>query len=144
MARKTKTEESDDLPMMSMDNFEVRVTARTQAVLEHTIKLALCGHSKICSYTETEVHGVKSLLLHWYYRKDQTKFPYEFEVEQIVPFIMGWLKNQDYGPEPDLDGSCSKGWKLFTEHPYIQGKPTNPAWHNVVFAIQPEWAEHHK
>ncbi len=138
--------QTKNLPPMSMDNFKVDVTARGSDVLSHTIELALCGHFHAASFTEVTVGDHKMLVLHWYYREGsgQTKFPYPFKLEQLLPFITGWLENQDYGSEPDLDGSCSKGWSLFTNIPYEQRKTINQAWDCVLFAVRPEWAEHHK
>jgi hypothetical protein len=57
----------------------------------------------------------------------------------LLPFVHEWLGGVHYPPEPDIDGSVSKGWRVFTT-----------AWGHVladaygICAIQPCWALHGK
>lgn len=139
----------DRLPLMAMDNFEVKVVARGPEILRHTMELALCHYRTIVSFTEVQINTAqKALVFHWFYNgnQSQSKFPYAMELEELVPFTLGWLRAQNYGSEPDLDGHCTKGWYLFTSDlsAYDSKNPLIQAWHNVAFAVRPEWAEHHK
>lgn len=133
---------SSGLPIMAMDNFYVDVTARGAEVLKHTLELVLAHHSIAVAYTEPVLDNKKTLVLHWYIPEGQknnySPFPYPFRIEQLLPFIMGWLENQDYGPEDDIDGHCTKGWRLFNTHGITHG------FGGGSFAIQTEWAEHSK
>lgn len=133
---------SSGLPVMAMDNFSVDVTARGPEVLKHTLELVLANHSIAVAFTEPVLDNQKTLVLHWYIPEGQkakySAFPYNFKIEQLLPFIMGWLENQDYGEEPDLDGHCTRGWRLFNTQGITHG------FGGGSFAIQPVWAEHHK
>ncbi len=156
MARKPEPDAA--LPMMAMDNFEIKVVARSQAVLERVVEIALCSHPSIDAYTEMDIQGIKTLVLLWHYdptsAKDPKtnppihKLPASSKLKQLVPMIMGWLEAQDYGPEDDFDGSSSKGWRLFNAFSghrlYRVGQPYQHLGTYVAFAVQPEWAEHHK
>ena len=59
--------------------------------------------------------------------------------EEAVPMVKMWLREQDYGREPDIDGSCSKSWRVFNGPWGYAGND----WRGVV-AIEPYWAEYHK
>ncbi len=133
---------SSGLPLVAMDNFSVDVTAYKTEILRHTIELILCHHSIVRAYAETEwTNKKKTLVLYWGVGDNdpnKTKFPYDFKLNQTLPFVMGWLENQDYGREPDIDGSCSKGWREFNSEGVTNG------WGMASFTVQPAWAYHHK
>lgn len=54
--------------------------------------------------------------------------------------IWNWLRlmpAKQLGPEPDLDGSCSRGFRISTALPH-------PLSSYGIVAVTPEWAEYHK
>lgn len=138
----------EKLPGMYMDNFHVDVTARGPEVLQHTVMLALCRFSSAEAFYESVTSRNENILLFYWHHEAKSvhsKLPYKFGAEQLLPFITGWLDNQDYGTEPNIDGSCSKGWRLLTEVPYEERKNVPHIWNfYTIFAIQPVWAMHHK
>jgi hypothetical protein len=82
---------------------------------------------------------VKGLVLFWTPGKDTVRFPFAMDSGTILPMIKGWLAEQDYGPEPDHDGSNGKGWRLYNES---WGHIGNE-WEAFV-AILPAWAMYGK
>lgn len=56
-------------------------------------------------------------------------------VEGLTKMVAAWVLTQDYGPEPDIAGSCIKGYHITTP-PY-----DNPY---DVCHITPCWIEYHK
>lgn len=58
--------------------------------------------------------------------------------EELSRVIIDWLKKQDYKAEPDLDGSCSKGWQVSN-----RGVSFYQDWQHV-FSVRPCWIEYHK
>lgn len=64
------------------------------------------------------------------------KLPYEMGAEPLAEFIWGWLKSVDYGHEPDIDGSCGKGFEV--------GMPTDHSFWQLMLIVEPEWMEYHK
>jgi len=32
-----------------------------------------------------------------------------------MEFVWGWLKNAEYGREPDIDGDVEHGWRVFVD-----------------------------
>lgn len=59
--------------------------------------------------------------------------------EAVWPFIEAWLKEADYGSQPDTDGHNSKGWRIFNEGwGHVCGM-----WQAFV-AIEPEWLTYGK
>lgn len=62
-------------------------------------------------------------------------FAFPQSLDDLTHFIHGWIRNATYGPEPDIDGSCEKGYRLFTdEYGDVNGHRT------ALIAAQPEWA----
>lgn len=61
--------------------------------------------------------------------------PFPMKWKEAAEFAWGWLKNQDYGEQPDHDGSNGKGFAVYDE-----------AWGRVggkweaICAISPQWA----
>jgi len=61
--------------------------------------------------------------------------PFEMPLPEAAAFAEGWLRQAEYGPQPDHDGSNGKGWRVFNE-----------AWGHVggywqaLLAVQPAWA----
>lgn len=74
----------------------------------------------------------------WHEEMGGEKLPYKIGIKSIIPLVSGWLQTADYGPEPNIDGSCEKGWTLTNNIPYSRGS------FYVSFRITPYWCEYHK
>lgn len=60
-----------------------------------------------------------------------------FRPALLADAIMDWIEGNHpssakFGPRPDIDGSCKRGWKL------VSG-----AWHDPI-EIHPQWMIYHK
>ena len=92
-------------------------------------------------YTSSQISakGVPILILFKWDATNAMKLPYPMDLDDSFSFIKGWLKNVDYGQEPDHDGTNNHGWRVFTER-----------WGNVagyssaMVGIQPAWAMYGK
>lgn len=124
-----------------MDNFDVSVTGKGKELLRSVLAIAMIDYHHVLAYMEDDSPGnpgTRRLHLYWYYDENNNsiKLPYPFNIDQCIEFVWGWLQNADYGPEPDINGSCSKGWKI--------GGSKGGGWSHVIFTVEPVWAEHHK
>lgn len=139
------------------DNFLVSVRARYEDLLP-TLKLV--SSDKYCekSYSgyrivkkeyneikdvyhlsfsteDRNVYIVPSLIIYYVNEEDSNQktlpFPTNLKAEEIEPIIMSWLKSIKYSSEPDIDGSCEKGFFLTTEvirEGYFVSFMVQPAW----------------
>jgi hypothetical protein len=135
------TSKLPELTAQYMDNFGLEVTARGSDVLELMVYIAMADHLEMRAYKEdVGPNDIPRLVFYWHYEpstdKDVVPFPYPHKLPQVLSFLSGWLQQVEYGDQPDLDGSCSKGWRV-----------TNQGfggWSYATFAVEPIWAEHHK
>jgi hypothetical protein len=73
------------------------------------------------------------------YGKKGVKFPCPIDCETATEFAWKWLQEQEFGDEPDHDGSNSKGFVVFNESwGHVGG-----SW-AAICAIGPAWAMHGK
>lgn len=81
------------------------------------------------------------IMLYWTDKdvKDLNRFPAVMGVDQLETVIKAWLDALMYGPEPDHDGSNSKGWHVYNER---YGR-VNDEWQTFA-AIEPVWLEYGK
>lgn len=127
--------------------------------LELCLQVASIGHSKILGWsTQTEPTDDKNyqakkwspstpagrLIFHWANHKESKSdiFPIGPSTMQAIDLesmIVNWLKEADYGPQPDIDGSCRKGWRVYIE----TWNRINGDW-TAAFAVEPVWLEFHK
>ena len=104
--------------------------------LEEVVKYfgdPVSGHYKEYHWTE---EGKSTLVLYWSIDKDTNPLPYSINQEEAFFFIKGWLENLEYPPEPDIDGSCKKGFRAFTDEHWghVAGS------HYGIIGVQPVWA----
>lgn len=129
------------ITMPNMDNFHVDITARGfDDMFQKALELVLFDHSLIEGYRESPTKdGTPTLYMYWLNTPDiSTAFPYKMRIEQLMPFVKGWLEQAEYGKQPDIDGHCTKGWRIFNTEGIQDG------WSRISFAVQPVWAIHHK
>lgn len=64
--------------------------------------------SKVAAYSFDE-HTFK---LFWHYDSTRKQFPLptKMEVHEMTDFVMGFLKQAQYGEADDMDGDYNKGW----------------------------------
>lgn len=83
--------------------------------------------------------GTPTLILLWHEEKGALPLPYPMELDEAIPFVIGWLKKAPYGEQPDHDGDNGAGWRVYTE-----------AWGHVaghayaIVGVQPAWAMYGK
>jgi hypothetical protein len=146
-----------------MDNRTIDVTSVGEAELGMALRLAWPGapgskatHYKAVGLTEKVAYygeptfrhavsnhetddGTPTLILFWHEERGSLPLPYALEIDEAIPFVSGWLKKAQRGPEPDHDGDNGEGWRVFTE-----------AWGHVaghqyaIVAVQPAWAMYGK
>lgn len=64
----------------------------------------------------------------------------ELDVDRCIDVVWRWLQQAaHYGEEPDIDGSCSRGFTIARD----QGGHAGGSHYGFV-SIKPLWAEHHK
>lgn len=78
--------------------------------------------------------GYLCMIFYSYPDKDTISLPYHMGVKECADLAWGWLQRQDYGPEPDHDGSNREGWTVFNES---WGHVDNS--HAAIGAVSPQW-----
>lgn len=144
--------------MKAMDNFRVEVRSMGRVDLERAVALAtewypnddegnphIQGAAAWKAEPSAARQGdevVPTLTLYSIFnnkedpKKGVSPFPVVLKGDAIVATILDWLESIDYPEEPDIDGSCSKGWHLVAE--------MTDGWSFAFMSIRPEWAHHHK
>lgn len=120
------------------DNYHFDISSEGRESFERAMGFAFDGR-----FSETKARGyrvdpVKGLILYWSVDSARgvgiTPLPYEMKQKAATEFVWHWLEEQDYGREPDHDGSNHKGWRVYNE-----------AWNRIgdewgaFAAIKPEW-----
>lgn len=96
------------------------------------------SHSHYSRLVE-DPEGHATLIILWHEEQGSQLLPYPLTLDQTAIFIEGWLKNVDYGKEPDHDGDNGKGWRLFTEDwGHVAGH------HYAIVGVNPAWAMYGK
>lgn len=122
-----------------MDNFQFDVTYEGNDKLSALMQI-LCNR-KVVGY---RVSPQKGLIFYWTdsSKPGYHKFPFAMKQDQAAAFASAWLfeaQYTEYEEEPDIDGSCGKGWRLYNESwGHVDGE-----W-QASLAIMPAWAMHGK
>ena len=146
-----------------MDNRSIDITSEGDAHLGLALQLAWPGaaggkatHYKAVGLVEkvdyygtptshhaTTSHeldsGTPTLILFWHDAPGLLPLPYALEIGEAIPFVCGWLKKAQRGPEPDHDGDNGEGWRVFTG---VWGGIAG--YHYSIVAVQPAWAMYGK
>lgn len=147
-----------------MDNRIIDVTSQGQEALALAVQLAWMdgfgdkvSHYKEINLVKTVVYvgssptnyhytdlspaadGVPTLILARSYDAGMLPLPYPMSMNEAIPFVYGWLKNANPGPQPDHDGHNEEGWRLFNTN--LSG---GAECRNALFAVQPVWAMYGK
>ncbi len=117
-----------------VDNFRIDITSDKS--IGDAMKLAFGGYKHAVGY---RIDAEKGMIFYWSISKNMTPFPFKMDAEGAAHFVLRWLKEADYGQEPDHDGHNGRGWRLYNED---WGHISNE-WQAFV-AIQPVWAMYGK
>ena len=143
----------------------LRVVTDTREQLKLGIQILQKRTSKVSHYrTGKDVNGTPYLILMWHEGDGSGRgmpllAPMD-SAEAIADQIFAWLKGQEYGQQPDHDGSNSKGFVLTTSAPCTSRKPNQYHQPDKVWSsywacdydrtfydfcvVQPAWIEYHK
>ena len=116
------------------DNFHFDVTG---APLGQSLAIATSQYSKVYGWSVD--NDGRRLVLYWTDSAEATPLPAPLQGGALEAFVRSWLQAVDYGTEPDIDGSVSRGWRIYNE-----------AWAQVAsrwqafVAIEPAWLLHGK
>lgn len=119
--------------MRAMDNFAFFMRAYEEGDLRNAIKLVMGEHHAV-SWVEKDY----KLSFLWSSVSDDKAqdFPVPLPPEAVADIVLEWLDYAEYDLEPDIDGSCSKGFE-------IEGPPDNEDTY-IIFSVKTCWAHHHK
>lgn len=67
--------------------------------------------------------------------KGYVPLPYRMSAEEVSHLAYGWLLRQDYGEEPDHDGSNGRGFAVYNE----SWEQVAHEW-QAMCAVSPQWA----
>ncbi len=131
-----------------MSNGDTRVDVSSEGAyhLGLAIDLALVYHTgpdrgmRATKITHWQVIDGK-MVFSWHESSKGQPLPAPMGREMLIPLILSWLAEQDYGDEPDHDGSNAKGWRLKAHWELM---PDHPGRFYFQFSVQPEWCEYHK
>lgn len=108
----------------------------TGVPLKLALSVAFSGSRKATGWTADEEKG---FILYWTKSDRATPFPLPLEMEEVLPLVEKWLETATYPPRPSIDGSVSKGWRVYNENwGHVRGE-----W-QAFAAIAPAWMLHGK
>lgn len=126
------------------DNFKIDIA--WEGDLRKAMEIAFSRYSNVKAY---KIDPKKGLMFFWFYeepkygetgnRSGSIALPFKMDAAGAADFATRWLAEQDYGREPDHDGSNAKGWRIY-----------NDEWSRVdgyaysICAIKPCWMEYGK
>jgi len=72
-------------------------------------------HVHHCSEYKQDYKGHLTLVLLWSEMKGSCALPYPMRAKDAISLVQGWLDTAgEPGPEPDIDGSLGRAWRVFT------------------------------
>lgn len=124
-----------------MDNFQFDMTSEGAETLRKALSFFRCADA-VTGYRVEETAlkaGRPRLILYWSKSARSTQVLYPMKFAQTAEYVLGWLAQADYGPQPDHDGDNGKGWRLYNEAwGHVDGE-----W-QAFAAIEPVWAMYGK
>lgn len=133
-----------------MDNFRIDVQSEGRDNLALVMQIIFKSHRRATHYAirgpeySAKTPKPRRLVLYWTQPSGSGSdgvlpLPFTLDQEGATDFAHNWLKELDYGTEPDHDGDNGKGWRVYNE-----------AWGHVdshwagFVAISPAWAMYGK
>ncbi len=129
-----------------MSNGDTRVDVASEGSyhLGLALDLAMVYHSNPSARKATVSHWQEEngkLIFSWSGSGGSNALLVPHDRDMLIPLIMGWLSKQDYGQEPDMDGTVTKGWRLKSHYDLM---PDLPGRFYMSFTIEPYFCEYHK
>lgn len=125
------------------DNFRFDITAWRGHYKDGRDVLLDCMNLAFSGQTATHWSATSKRLILFWIAPDQ-----RFNAQALIcktsaagmaPMVREWLAAAEYGPEPDHDGSNSKGWRIFNEAwGHVEGESY------AICGIEPAWLMHGK
>ena len=113
-----------------VEHLSLQTDAHESLVL--AIKILQQWTSKVTHYrTGVDIHGRPYLILMWHEdtaKKCSSLLAPMADPKAIADQIYAWLREQEYGQEPDTDGSNNKGFALTDRGPLLEQKPYKYDW----------------
>lgn len=108
--------------------------------LEASLKVAFCYYTATCWLIDRRVDKLDRLIFAWH--QDNSGYhpfisPVDWEEAMVI--VPGFLKDTNYGPEPDHDGHNTKSFRIYNEQ---WGHIGNNMY--AFAAVEPAWAMHGK
>ncbi len=128
-----------------LSNFYISVNGVLRNTFDLAMQLAFVNNGTATGY---KIDAFKGFVLYSYYSGSDTdvqKFAIPHDHVLAGNVIWEWLRglaknssefNVYAGSEPDIDGSCSKGFIIYNNNLYSD--------YNAFLSIRPYWGEHHK
>lgn len=131
------TSKMDDLAFADIGRALHLVLSHTPAqYITHYIITESVVEGAVADYLNPDERHVQTLTMLKGDRENALPLPpYEISLEDMQRFIYRWLENVEYGIEPDIDGDCEPGYRLFTDCWGEAG-----GFNNGVISVQPVWA----
>lgn len=136
-----------------MDNFGIDITGEGRKIFTQAMEIAFSQHPHALGY---RIDGSRLIFL-WvasrYTAGNNSSnaldpavvaFPFKMDASGAAEFANRWLAEQDYGEEPDHDGSNGRGFRVFNEgwgHVKLMSGATE---HYAIVAVEPAWAVYGK
>lgn len=104
-----------------------------------TLAIATAEHTKVRGWS-VDNEGTR-LVLYWSADSEPaaTPLPAPLEGDAIKEFVLSWLREVQYPPVPDNDGSVKKSFRMYNE---AWGHVNNSPY--AFVAIEPFWNEYGK
>ena len=122
---------------MASDNFHFDIQGG-MSLLPAALEVAFYDHKGAKAWMRDDT--ARQFVFYWTDKdRDQANvFPLAIDTEMASLLVKGWLATVDYGRQPDIDGSCSKGFRITNRHASYPGD-----W-SIMFVVEARWMEHHK
>jgi len=123
-----------------MSDFHFDMTSEGDETFKKALSLFEPPGRKVEGYKFDEKKN--RVILYWSpgYSGNCQAFFYTLTLDQAADFVLGWLNTAaNYGEQPDTDGCCSPGWRLYNESYGRIGDD-----HYAFAAIEPIWIIHGK
>lgn len=124
-----------------MDNFKIDIISDNRETLLMAMKIAFMNNGgPTKGYVITDEYGL--IFLRY---PSSTKgmheipFPFSMDAEMATEFALHWLRECEYGQEPDHDGHNKKGWRLYVKDWSMVGQ-----YWNSICAVKPQWTMYGK
>ena len=106
--------------------------------LNAALTLAMDSHYEtVPGYVSHWLIDQGGLAFGWHADCKGLPLPYPMIREEVVSFILSWIDKVPFPKEPDIDGSCEKGWKVRSIDYFDSNR-------YMMFWVAPVWIEYHK